>query len=143
MARRPIALRASVSMSTPDHRIILADERGPVTDQPHWVSLDVLVEYQLDDGTWVSSPEAKWRRGGPLACSRHELEEHIRGLIFSEPRYLPRDPRAEPALLVEELQGHGAHSTLEALAALPLTITLSDEVEAARVAQMKPRSVNE
>jgi hypothetical protein len=130
-------------MSGPDRRIILVDEHGPVTDQPDWVSLDVLVEYQLDDGRWVSPPEAKWQRGGPLDGSRHELEEHIRGLIFSEPRYLPGHPRAEPALLVEELRGHGAHSTLEALAALPLTITLSDEVEAARVAQMKRRSVAE
>jgi hypothetical protein len=130
-------------MSRPDRRIILVDEHGPVTDRPDWVSLDVLVEYQLDDGTWVSPPEAKWQRGGPLDCSRHELEEDIRGLIFSEPSYLRGDPRAEPALLVEELRGHGARSTLGALAALPLTITLSGEVEAARAAQMKPRSVTE
>lgn len=130
-------------MSRPDRRIILVDEHGPVTDQPDWVSLDVLVEYQLGDGTWVSPPEAKWQRGGPLDCSRHELEGDIRGLIFSEPRYVPGDPRAEPALLVEELRGYGATATLEALAALPLTITLSDEVEAARVAQMKRRSETE
>jgi hypothetical protein len=140
---RPIALRATVSMSRPDRRIILVDEHGPVTDRPDWVSLDVLVEYQIDDGTWVSPPEAKWQRGGPLDASRHELEEDIRGLIFSEPRYLPGDPRAETALLVEELRSHGADCTLEALAALPLTITLSDEVEAARVGQMKPTSGTE
>jgi hypothetical protein len=122
-------------MSRPERRLMLANEHGPVTDRPDWVSLDVLVEYQLDDGRWLSPSEAKWQRGGPLDCSRHELEEHIRGMIFSEPRYLPGDPRAEPALLVEQLQRHGADSTLEALAALPLTITLSDEVEAARAAQ--------
>lgn len=130
-------------MSRLDRRIMLVDKRGPVTDRPDWVSLDVLVEYQLDDGTWVSSPEAKWQRGGPLDRSRRELEADIRGLIFSEPRYSPGDPRAEPALLVEELRRHGADCTLEALAALPLTITLSDEVEAARLAQTKPRSISE
>jgi hypothetical protein len=122
-------------MSRLGRRLILANEHGPVTDRPDWVSLDVLVECQLDDGRWVSPSDANWQRGGPLDCSRHELEEDIRGLIFSEPRYLPGDPRAEPALIVEELQRLGADSTLEALAALPFTITLSDEVEAARAAQ--------
>jgi hypothetical protein len=53
--------------------------------------------------------------------SRRELEESIRSLIFSMPRYLPGDPRAEPAQLVSELQPHGVHTTLEALVALPLT----------------------
>jgi hypothetical protein len=130
-------------MSRPERRLILANEHGPVTDRPDWVSLDVLVEYQLDDGRSVSPSEVKWQRGGPLDCSRHELEEDIRGLIFSQPRYLPGDPRAEPALLVEQLQRHGADSTLEALRALPLTISLSDEVEAARAAQDDPRSVTE
>jgi hypothetical protein len=124
-------------MSRPERRLILVNEHGPVTDRPDWVSLDVLVEYQLDNGTWVSAPEAKWQRGGPLDCSRRALEQDIRALIFSQPRYLPGDPRAEPALLVEELQRHGADSALEALAALPLTITLSDEVEAARAAQSR------
>jgi hypothetical protein len=122
-------------MSRPERRLILTNEHGPVTDRPDWVSLDVLVEYQLDDGRWVSPSEAKWQRGGPLDCSRRELEEDIRGMIFSEPRYPPGDPRAEPALLVEQLRVHGADSTVEALAALPFTITLSDEVEAARTAQ--------
>jgi hypothetical protein len=129
-------------MSRPERRIMLANEHGPVTDRPDWVSLDVLVEYQLDDESWVSPSEVKWQRGGPLDCSRDELEDDIRGLIFSQPRYLPGDPRAEPALLVEQLQRHGADSTLEALAVLPLTITLSDEVEAARAAQTT-RSVTE
>jgi hypothetical protein len=122
-------------MSRLGRRLILVNEHGTVTDRPDWVSLDVLVECQLDDGRWVSPSDVKWQRGGPLDCSRHELEEDIRGLIFSQPRYLPGDPRAEPALIVEELQGLGADSTLEALAALPLAITLSDEVEAARAAQ--------
>jgi hypothetical protein len=130
-------------MSRPERRLILANEDGPVTDGDDWVSLDVLVEYQLDNGGWVSPSEAKWQRGGRLDCSRHELEEEIRRLIFSQPRYAPGDPSAEPALLVEELQRHGAEGTLESVAALPLTIALSDEVEAARAAQVKLRSVAE
>jgi hypothetical protein len=129
---RPIALHAHVSVSRPERRLVLADRHGPVTDRPDWVSLDVLVEFQLDDGTSVSPSEATYMRGGPVDCSRQELEESVRSLIFSEPRYLPDDPRAEPAQLVSELQPHGVDTTLEALAALPLEITLSDEVEALR-----------
>ena len=130
-------------MSRPERRLILGNRHGPVTDRPDWVSLDVLVEFQLDDGTWVSPSEARYQRGGPLDLSRHELDEEIRGLIFSQPRYPPGDPRAEPPLLVEELQRFGTASTLEALAALPLTISLSNEVEAARAAQTKPRPASE
>jgi hypothetical protein len=131
-------LRARVSMSRPERRLILIAPDGSVADCPEWVSLDVLVEFELDDRRWVSPSEAKWQRGGPLDRSRSELEEDIRNLVISEPRYLPGDPRAEPALLVEELRHHGTDTTLEALAALPFTVALSDEVEAARVAQIDP-----
>jgi hypothetical protein len=135
-----MALHADVSLSGPGRRLILADRRGPVTDRRDWVSLDVLVEVQLDDGRWVSPPEATHMRGGPLDCSRRELEETIRDLIFSEPRYLPDDPRTEPAQLVSELQPHGIDTTLDALAVLPLTITLSDQVEALRERQAQADS---
>jgi hypothetical protein len=86
----------------------------------------VLVEFQLDDGTWASPTGARYQRGGPLDLSRHELEEEIRGLIFSQPRYSRATREAEPPLLVEELQHLGSASTLEVLAALPLRISLSD-----------------
>ena len=93
-------------MSPPGRGLILGNRDGPVTD-PDWVSLDVLVQFELDDGTTVSPPEHTFGRGGPLDCSRRELEESIRDLIFSEPRYLPGDPRAEPAHLVSLLSRHG------------------------------------
>ena len=94
---RPIAMRADVSQSRPGRRVIPANRHGPVTDQPDWVSLDAIVEVELDDGRSVSPPERPTCAGAPLDCSRRELEEGIRSLIFSEPRYLPNDPRAEPA----------------------------------------------
>lgn len=125
-------MRADVSQSRPGRRVIPANRHGPVTDQPDWVSLDALVEVELDDGRSVSPPERPTCAGAPLDCSRRELEEGIRSLIFSEPRYLPNDPRADPPQLVTELQAHGVDTTLEALAALPLTIIVSDDVEGLR-----------
>lgn len=122
-------------MSRPEHRLILGNRYGPVTDRPDWVSLDVLLEFELDDGTWVATAPAKWQRGGPLNCSREQLEQAIRDLVFSEPNWAPGDPRAEPPLVVEELQRHGTSASVAALAALPFIVTLSDEVEAARADQ--------
>jgi hypothetical protein len=132
---RPIALRALVTMSEPGRGVTLWNESGPVTDQPEWVSLDVLVQVQLDSGEIVARRDPSFGRGGPLDFSRRELEVAIRDLIFSEPRYLPGDPRAEPAQLVSELRNHGVDTTMADLAALPLTVIVSDEVEAERVAQ--------
>jgi hypothetical protein len=131
-------------MSSPERRLVLADRNGPVTDQPDWVSVDVLVEFELEDDAsarrwWVSPSEAKWQRGGPLDCSRHELEADIRDLVFSEPTYTPGDPRASPALVVEELRRHGVDATSKALAALPFTVELAEDVEAARAAQTNAR----
>ena len=48
--------------------------------------------------------------------------------------------RAEPALLVEVLERQGVDATLEELAALPLAVELSDDVEAERVAQLDAKS---
>ncbi len=92
------------------------------------------MQFELDDGASVSPPDPSHYRGGPLDCSRSELEEAIRDLLFSEPRYLPGEPRAEPAL-VSLLSPHGIETTLDALAALPLSVIVSDEVEAERAAQ--------
>lgn len=126
-------------MSRPERRLVVGNRHGLVADWPDWVSLDVLLEFELEDGTLVSTPEAKWQRGGPLDCSRPELEAAIRDLVFAEPRYEPGDPRAEPALIVQELQRHGIDTTPEALAVLPCTVELSDDVEAARAAQNSAR----
>ena len=104
----------------------------PVTDQPDWVSVDVFVDVELDDGRLVSRPRPAYIRGGPLDCTRRELDETIRRSVFSEPRHHPADPPTEPHSLVGQLQPFGIEVTLDALAALPLTITLSDEVEALR-----------
>ena len=127
-------------MSGPEHRLLVGNAGGLITDWPEWVSLDVRVEFELDDGTRVSTPEPKWSSGGPIDCSREELEARIRALIFAQPRFEPGDPRAEPALLVEELERHGVDATLEELAALPLAVELSDDVEAERVGQMDAKS---
>ena len=85
-------------MSGPERRLVVGNADGPITDWPEWVSLDVRVEFELDDGTRVSTAEAKFQRGGPLDCSRDEL------------------------------------------AALPLAVELSDDVEAERASQMDGRS---
>lgn len=127
---RPIAVRASVSMSRPERRLILGDRHGPVADRPDWVSLDVLVEVQLDDGTRVSTPHHQYSLGRPLDCSQRELAESVRSLIFSQPRYLPGDPRAEPTQLVDDLRPYHVETTVETLSSLPLTVTLADEVKA-------------
>jgi hypothetical protein len=132
---RPIAVRALVTMSEPGRGLMLCNEDGPVADHPEWVSLEVLVQLQLDSGDTVSRPDPSFARGGPLDLSRRELEIAIRDLIFSQPRYLPGDPHAEPHQLVSELRNHGVDTTLPDLAALPLTVIVSDEVEAERVAQ--------
>ena len=63
-------------------------------DHPDWVSLDVPLEFELDDGTWVSTAQAKRQRGGPLGCSREQLGQAIRDLVFSQPKYPAGDPRA-------------------------------------------------
>jgi hypothetical protein len=132
---RPTALCALVTMSKPGRGLIIGNKDGPVTDWPEWVSLDVLVQFHLDSGETVSRPDPSFALGGPLDLSRRELDVAIRDLIFSEPRYLPGDPRAEPAQLVSELRNHGVETTVADLAALPLTVIVSDEVEAERAAQ--------
>jgi hypothetical protein len=58
----------------------------------------------------------------------------VRSLLFSELR-LPDDPPPEPAQVISELRLHGTDITIQALAALPLVVTLSDEVEAERARQ--------
>ena len=97
-------------MSGPEHRLLVGNADGLITDWPEWVSLDVRVEFELDDGTRVSTPEPKWSSGGPIDCSREELERH------------------------------GVDATLEELAALPLAVELSDDVEVERVGQMDAKS---
>ena len=113
----------------------VVDQHGRVNPDPNFVSLDVLVEVQLDDGTSVSPAEPTYARGGPLDCSRAELEEAIRSLIFAHPRYPPGYPRAEPPQLVEEVASHGIEITLDAVLALPLTFSISHEVESERARQ--------
>lgn len=95
-----------------------------------WVSLDVHVEAELDDGRRVSTPEPTWGLGGPLEGPDGELEERVRGLIFGAPRYPPGYPRAEPPQLIDELRAHGVETTIETLQQLPLTIDLADDVAA-------------
>jgi hypothetical protein len=64
-------------MSRPERRLVAYDRHGRVVDDPRWVSLDVLVETQLDDGSLVSTPEPTRGIGRPLDCSRRELEENV------------------------------------------------------------------
>lgn len=135
--RRPVALCATVSMSEPDHRLVVGNADGPITDWPEWVSLSVRLHFDLDDETRVSTAKAKWLSGGPLDCTRPELEARIRKLVFGHPRFAPGDPRAVPPLIVEELADHGVDATLEELEALPFTFDVSDEVEAERAAQAR------
>jgi len=71
-------------MSGPEHRLLVGNADGLITDWPEWVSLDVRVEFELDDGTRVSTPEPKWSSGGPIDCSREELEARIRGARGSD-----------------------------------------------------------
>jgi len=127
---QPIALHASVSMSRPGRGVVLVDRHGAVTDRPDWVSLEVFLEVLLDDGSRLSPQESTYVLGRPLDCSRQELENNVRDRIIQQPRCLPGDPRAERPALVRELQAHIIETSLGALAALPLTISLSNEVEA-------------
>lgn len=132
----PVAIQAIVALSRPEERLVVVNKDGPRTDWPEWVSLDVQVQFELDDGTRVSTERAKWQSGGPLNRSRDQLDHDIRDLVFSQPRYLPGEP-ADPALIVEELQHHGVDSNIETLAALPFSVILGDEVEAERAGQFQ------
>jgi hypothetical protein len=130
----PVAIEARVSMSTPGHRLIVGDRHGPITDWPEWLSLDVQVEFELDDTRRVSSPEPTYMMGGPIDCSRAEFEERVRDLLYSEPRGAPpphprTDPLDEGPALVAHLRRYGGvESTMKSLSALPLTISVDDEV---------------
>jgi hypothetical protein len=131
---RPVALEARVSMSKPGRGMVMGHLDGSVPDLPDWVSLEVQVEFELDDSRRVSAPEPIYGIGGPLDCTRAEFEERVRGALFSEPRDPPlphprMDPLDEGPLLVATLRRHGGvESTLEVLSALPLTVLVDDEV---------------
>jgi hypothetical protein len=131
---KPIALEARVSMSKPDHRLTIWNRDGPVLDWPAWLSLDIQVEFELDDSRRVSPPQPIYMMGGPLDCTQAEFEERVRGALFSEqpesgaPHPL-MDPLDAGPLLVAALRRHGGvESTLEALSDLPFTISVDGEV---------------
>ena len=46
-------------MSGPERRLVVGNADGPLTDWPEWVSLDVRVEFELDDGTRVSTADGR------------------------------------------------------------------------------------
>jgi hypothetical protein len=130
---RPVALEARVSVSRPDHRLTLWDRDGPVQDRPDWVSLDIQVEFELDDSRRVSAPEPPYMMGGPLDCTRAEFEERVRAALFDEPPQPRPDPRMDPLdegpPLVATLRRHGGlESTPEALGDLPFRISVDDDV---------------
>ena len=129
-----VALRARVSFSPPERRLVAYDRDGNVVhemDGVPWVSLDVHVEAELDDGRRVfSTPEPRWALGGPLEDPDQDLEDRVRGLIFGGPRFPPGNRRTEPPQLVDELRAHGVETTIETLQRLPLTLDLADDLEA-------------
>ena len=114
--------------------MVVGDRHGLITDWPDWLSLDVQVEFELDDTRRVTTPEPRYGMGGPLDCTRAELEERVRDLLFSEPPGSPAphprtDPLDEGPSLVAHLRRYGGvESTIEALSGLPLTISVDDEV---------------
>ncbi len=130
----PVAIEARVSMSKPGHGMVVGDRHGVITDWPEWVSLEVQVDFELDDTRRVSTPEPRYMIGGPLDCTRAEFEERVRDLLFAEPRGSPpphpmSDPLDDgPALVAHLRRFGGVESTIEALSALPLTISLDDDV---------------
>jgi hypothetical protein len=131
---RPVALDARVSMSKPGQGITLVQPDGSAPDWPDWVSVEIQVEFELDDSRRVSAPDPIHGMGGPLDCTRAEFEERVRAALFDEPpRQPPPHPRMDPLdegpMLVATLRRHGGvESTLEALSHLPLTISVDDEV---------------
>jgi hypothetical protein len=131
---RPVALEARVSMSKPGRGAVIGHVDGSVPDFPDWLSLEIQVEFELDDSRRVSAPEPIYGIGGPLDCTRAEFEERVRAALFDEPPHQPRpDPRMDPLdegpLLVATLRRHGGvESTLEALGDLPFRISVDDDV---------------
>jgi hypothetical protein len=121
-------------MPKPGHRMVVGDRDGLITDWPEWVSLEVHVEFELDDSRRVSTRDPRYGIGGPLDCTRAEFEERVRDLLFDEPPESPSpDPRMDPLDEGPSLVAHlrrfgGVESTIEALSALPLTISLDDDV---------------
>jgi hypothetical protein len=131
---RPVALEARVSMSRPGRGAVVRHLDGSVPDLPDWVSLEIQVEFELDDARRVSAPEPIYGIGGPIDCTRVEFEQRVRDALLSTPHDTLRpDPRMDPLdegpLLVATLRRHGGvESTLEALGVLPLTISVDDDV---------------
>lgn len=114
--------------------MVVVERDGIITDSPEWLSLEVHVEFELDDSRRVSTPEPRYGIGGPLDCTRAEFEERVRDLLFDEPpQSPPPNPRMDPLDDGPSLVAHlrrfgGVESTIEVLSALPLTISLDDDV---------------
>jgi hypothetical protein len=131
---KPVALEARVSMSEPGQGMVIRHHDGSVPDWPDWVSLEIEIEFELDDSRRVSAPEPIYGIGGPLDCTRAEFEKRVRAALFDEPPHRPpphprMDPLDEGPLLVATLRRHGGvESTLEALAGLPFTVSIDDKV---------------
>jgi hypothetical protein len=131
---KPVTLEARVSMSKPGRGMVIVNPDGSVPDRPDWVSLEIQVEFELDDSRRVSAPEPIYGIGGPIDCTRAEFEERVRAALFDEPPHPPRphprmDSLDEGPLLVATLRRHGGvESTLEALAGLPIRISIDDDV---------------
>jgi hypothetical protein len=121
-------------MSRPGRGAVLRQPDGTVPDFPDWISLEIQVEFELDDSRRVSAPEPIYVIGGPLDCTRAEFEKRVRAALFDEPPNQPRphpgmDPLDEGPLLVATLRRHGGvESTLEALGELPFRISIDDDV---------------
>ena len=134
MMARPVALEARVSMSKPGRGAVIGHLDGSVPDLPDWVSLEIQVEFELDDSRRVCAPEPIYGMGGPLDCTRPEFERRVRDALFSnQPDPPPPHPRMDPLdegpLLVATLRRHGGvETTLEALSDLPWTISIDDDV---------------
>jgi len=131
---KPVALEARVSMSKPGRGAFVVHFDGSVPDLPDWISLEIQVEFELDDSRRVSAPEPIYVMGGPLDCTRAEFEKRVRAALFDEPPHQPpphprMDPLDEGPLLVATLRRHGGvESTLEALADVPFRISVDEDV---------------
>ena len=73
---RPVALEAASHVEARAGAVI-GHLDGSVPDLSDWLSLQIQVEFELDDARRVSAPEPIYGIGGPLNCTRAEFEERV------------------------------------------------------------------